>query len=106
MANPLLYRDMIKAEPEGLSYEVVYRLWTLKQIKASLEAEGDSGQHIPNINAIMAAYRSGELTCDDGSVTYWAHGKLIAGPKAPDMAELLAHSKKVGAKGFWVEGVS
>ncbi|OQE28237.1 hypothetical protein PENFLA_c005G10011 [Penicillium flavigenum] len=99
--------DMINSEPPGLSWEVVQRLDSLQMIKKSLDETGDDTGSTPNVIAIMAAYRSGDLVWNDdpGSVTYWAHGKMIAGPKKMEMDEFLAISKEYGHRGVWVEGV-
>lgn len=107
MANPRLYSEMMRAEPEGLSWEVVQRLDTLKKIQKSLEEHGDSNENLANVSALMAAYRSKKLEWhSDDTVTYWVHGKLIEGPRKIDMKELLALNQQAGNKGFWVEGVS
>lgn len=106
MTNSLFYRDMIKSEPDGLSWEVVQRLDSLKKIQASFDELGNDNGNTPNVKAIMAAYRSGDLVWDANSVTYWAHGKLMASAKQMDMDEFLAFSKKYGPHGVWVEGVS
>lgn len=97
----------MRAEPEGLSWEVVQRLDSLKKIQKSLEEHGDRNKNGPNVSALIAAYRSKELEWfSDDTVTYWAHGKKIGGPKKINMKELLALSTKAGSKGFWVEGVT
>jgi Leu/Phe-tRNA-protein transferase len=77
-------------------------------IKKSFDETGDDNGSTPNVIAIMAAYRSGDLVWNDDpdSVTYWAHGKMIAGPKKMEMDEFLAISKEYGHRGVWVEGVS
>lgn len=106
MTNSLFYRDMIKSEPDGLSWEVVQRLDSLKKIQASFDELGDDNGNTPNVAAIMAAYRSGDLVWDTNSVTYWANGKLMASAKKMDMDEFLAFSKEHGPHGVWVEGVS
>lgn len=106
MTNPLVYRDMINSEPDGLSWEVVQRLDSLKRVQKSFDELGNDSGNIPNVKAIMAAYRSGDLVWDANSVTYWAHGKLIGGPRKNDVDEFLAFSKEHGPHGVWVEGVS
>lgn len=106
MTNPLFYRDMINSEPEGLSWEVVQRLDSLKKIQASFDELGNDSGNTPNVQAIMAAYRSGDLVWDENTVTYWAHGKLMAGPREMDVKEFLAFSQEHGPHGVWVEGVS
>ncbi|CAI7670379.1 unnamed protein product [Penicillium palitans] len=97
--------DMIKSEPDGLSWEVVQRLDSLKKIQASFDELGDDNGNTPNVAAIMAAYRSGDLVWDTNSITYWANGKLMASAKKMDMDEFLAFSKEHGPHGVWVEGM-
>ncbi|KAJ5402555.1 uncharacterized protein N7487_008451 [Penicillium crustosum] len=97
--------DMINSEPDGLSWEVVQRLDSLKRVQKSFDELGNDSGNIPNVKAIMAAYRSGDLVWDANSVTYWAHGKLIGGPRKNDVDEFLAFSKEHGPHGVWVEGI-
>lgn len=106
MTNPLFYRDMINSEPAGLSWEVVQRLDMLKKVKASFDETGNDSGNTPNVIAIMAAYRSGDLVWDKDTVTYWAHGEMIAGPKKMEIDEFYALSREFGPHGVWVEGVS
>ncbi|KAF9241034.1 hypothetical protein CBS147339_4315 [Penicillium roqueforti] len=53
----------------------------------------------------MAAYRSGHLVWDKEKVTYWAHGKMVGGPKKMEMEEFYALSRQLGPAGIWVEGM-
>ncbi|CAG8022263.1 unnamed protein product [Penicillium nalgiovense] len=99
--------DMINSEPPGISWEVVQLLDSLQMTKKSFGETGDDNGNTPNVIAIMAAYRSGDLVWNDdpGSVTYWAQGKMIAGPKKMVMDEFLAISREYGYRGVWVEVV-
>ncbi|OQE92068.1 hypothetical protein PENNAL_c0008G06562 [Penicillium nalgiovense] len=99
--------DMINSGPPGISWEVVQRLDSLQMIKKSFGETRDDNGNTPNVIAIMAAYRSGDLVWNDdpGPVTYWAQGKMIAGPKKMEMDEFLAISREYGYRGVWVEGV-
>ncbi|KAJ5154015.1 uncharacterized protein N7500_009454 [Penicillium coprophilum] len=97
--------DMISSEPQGLGWEVVQRLDSLKKLERSLGDGDDNEDDLSNVKAIMTAYRSRKLTWDRDSVTYWSNGKLIAGPQKLNMQELYALSAKHGPKGFWVEGI-
>lgn len=106
MTNPLFYRDMINSEPDGLSWKVVQRLHSLKRIQKSFRELGNDNGNTSNVEAIMAAYRSGDLVWDSNSVTFWVHGKLIGGPRKWKMDEFLTFSKEHGSLGVWVEGVS
>lgn len=84
---------------------MVQRLDCLKGIQESLEQE-DPNSNLPNVKAILAAYRAQQLTWNESLVTYWFNGDLIAGPRKWDMQEFYGLSAKHGPKGFWVEGVS
>ncbi|CAG8927997.1 unnamed protein product [Penicillium salamii] len=96
---------MIKSEPRGLSWAVVQRLDCLKKLESGLEVDQDEDENLPNVKAIMEAYRSGKLNWDGTSVTYWSNGELITGPQKLEMKDLYALSAKYGPKGFWVEGI-
>ncbi|KAJ5755604.1 hypothetical protein N7533_005147 [Penicillium manginii] len=77
--------DIIASEPAGLDETVVARLNTLKTMKTILERDGDEREQLPNINALIKAYRAGKLS--------WSYeGKF--------------HNKYDSGKGFWVEGFS
>ncbi|KAJ5171461.1 uncharacterized protein N7500_004244 [Penicillium coprophilum] len=97
--------DMIKSEPKGLSWEVVQRLDCLEGVKKSFKELGGDNGNTPNLIAIMDAYRSGDLVWDDDLVTYWAHGKMVGGPKKMDMEEFYTLSRELGPNGVWVEGL-
>lgn len=76
-------------------------------ILATRKADGDKNSQIPNIQAILQAYRSKSLTWTDGLVTYWAKGKKLCEPRPFDWDEFEAiNSANGGHKSFWVEGVS
>ncbi|KAJ5779120.1 hypothetical protein N7457_006840 [Penicillium paradoxum] len=110
-------KEMYEAEPNGLSWEVIQRLDALKQVRDSLEEEQEEGlcagneedeeieQKLSNVRAIITAYRAKALEWDEDNVSYWANGKLVAGPKVLDMPEVYTLSDKYGSAGFWVEGV-
>lgn len=97
---------MINSEPSGLSWEVVQRLDSLKKVKQSFDELGQDNGNTSNVLAIMDAYRSRRLVWDENKVTYWVHGKMVAGPKKMDMEEFLTLSQELGPHGVWVEGVS
>jgi hypothetical protein len=95
---------MYASEP-GLSWEVVLRLESLKSIREELTSE-DPTEQLPNVDAIIAAYRSGELTWRPGYVTFWSKGKKLGRVKKFDVDDFLKVNKEhEGHKGFWVEGV-
>lgn len=96
---------MIKSEPKGLDWEVIQRLHELKQLKANLSEE-DKDKNLPNVEAIIKAYQTKQISNKGDLVTFWCDGKLVAGPKKFDPKELYALSSKQGPAGLWVEGVS
>lgn len=100
--------DKFKAsEKESLSWEVVVRLKNLEQIKSHLEEEGDEkyGQ-LPNVIALIQAYRSEKLVWTNGLVTYWLKGKrLVDKPVEFRWRDFCKHNKQ-GTEHVWVEGVS
>lgn len=53
---------MIASEPAGLDKAVVARLNTLKTMKTILEKDGDEREQLPNVNALIEACRSRELS--------------------------------------------
>ncbi|KAJ5738603.1 hypothetical protein N7493_001758 [Penicillium malachiteum] len=92
-------------ELPGLSMNVVSRIAQLRQTKAVLENEGGgSTNQLPNINAILAAYRNKTLDWT-GLVTYWSQGKQLCQPRIFDWDEFEAINDAYnGSQGFWVEG--
>ncbi|CAI7637718.1 unnamed protein product [Penicillium pancosmium] len=100
--------DMIASEPAGLDYAVIARLNTLKTMKKILERDGDEREQLPNVNALIEAYRSGKLSWSrEAKVTYWNKGKQLSKPRDFKFDDLLDfHKKHDTGKGFWVEGFS
>ncbi|KAJ5613825.1 hypothetical protein N7528_007479 [Penicillium herquei] len=94
-------------EVPGLSMEVVSRIAQLRQIKDALERkEGGSTNQLPNVNAIIAAYRNKTLDWT-GLVTYWSQGTQLCQPRIFDWDEFEAINDACnGSQGFWVEGFS
>ncbi|KAJ5594961.1 uncharacterized protein N7459_001169 [Penicillium hispanicum] len=99
--------DRMTAADPGLSLEVVVRLNHLDAIKKDLQKAGDKLEQLPNVEAIMDAYRAKKLAWTPGLVTYWSRGKKICdGPKKFDWKEFDQYSDgQKGQKGFWVEGI-
>lgn len=100
--------DMIASEPAGLDNAVIARLNTLKTMKTILERDGDENEQLPNVNALIKAYRSRKLSWSyEAKVTYWNKGKQLSKPRDFKFDDLLDfHKKHDTGKGFWVEGVS
>lgn len=96
---------MIGSEPAGLSWEVVQRLDSLKFIERRLLEKGEGEDEIPNIRAIMEAYRTHKLEWT-GEITYWSRGRRVGGRADWDPDDCLAVAdREDSGNGFWLEGV-
>lgn len=97
------------ASHPGLSLETILRINKLVMIEKQVEEWGDPCKELPNIRAIITAYRAGELVWEAHSrVTYWCNGKCIQGPSEfswDDFRKLNTKENRAGG-GFWIEGVS
>ncbi|KAJ5726125.1 uncharacterized protein N7483_007482 [Penicillium malachiteum] len=91
----------------GLSMDVLTRIAQLRETKAALENNGGgSTNQLPNVDAILAAYRNKSLDWT-GLVTYWSEGKQLCQPRLFDWDEFEAINDTYnGSKSFWVEGFS
>ncbi|KAJ5669303.1 hypothetical protein N7462_010373 [Penicillium macrosclerotiorum] len=89
----------------GLGWETVQRLEQLQTIREWLEEQQDKLELLPNVLAIIQAYRSGNLKWTRGLVTYWSNGHKLAEPRPFRWDEYkdLNHEHQ-GHKGFWIEG--
>lgn len=99
---------MTAVEPTGLSPEVITRIQCLWHIERDHETNGDPLQQLPNVRALLGAYRLGELQwSSEGKVTFWSKGKQIGEPRVFDWDDFEKVAREHnGHKGFWVEGVS
>jgi hypothetical protein len=102
------HRDnLIYSEKRGLSLDVVKRLDHLRAIQRDLEENGDNFDELPNVKAIMEAYRSKRLKWSNGGeATYWFQGRQLCEPKKWSYHDITkAFQEAKGTTGFWVEGV-
>ncbi|CAI7622657.1 unnamed protein product [Penicillium discolor] len=91
---------------EELSWETVRRVHELEMMKTDLASTTDDSEQLPNIDALLEAYKSGDLDWNTGLVTYWLKGARISQPRPFDWDEFEAiNSHHQGYKGFWVEGI-
>lgn len=99
-------RGLRKSEKEGLSWSVVQRVAELRKIESHLKKRGnDKKTQLPNVQAVLAAYRQQSLEWT-GHVTYWSKGKQLCQPRPFDWNEFDAiNAAYKGHEGFWVEGV-
>ncbi|KAJ5987228.1 hypothetical protein N7451_011593 [Penicillium sp. IBT 35674x] len=99
------FREEVQALTPGRPFEVAQRVFYLYKILASLVDNGDEVEQIPNAEAIISAYKAGDLEWfNDGRVTYWHKGVQICEPKVWDADDFAEVSKIAEGKGFWVEG--
>lgn len=91
----------------GLDLAPIERVENLKFIKSELQKDNDPCRELPNVNSIIEAYLNGDIPCD-GSVTYWAQGKLLLGPTEFSWEKFYELNTEENRQdgGFWVEGVS
>ncbi|CRL23838.1 unnamed protein product [Penicillium camemberti] len=98
--------EMVHSEPAGLSWDIVRRLEHLKNIDKYLSTKGDPDNQLPNVKAIIKAYRERKLGWSRGWVSYWSKGVQLNAPQKFD-AEL--HKKLAReydtTKAWWVEGL-
>ncbi|KAJ5651766.1 hypothetical protein N7507_009192 [Penicillium longicatenatum] len=88
---------------QGLSWDVIQRLESLKALREELTANGDVFEELPNVESIIKAYESGDLELD-GKITYWSHGRVVHRSNSFDWDEFKwANRMHQGYKGFWVE---
>ncbi|KAJ5769545.1 hypothetical protein N7520_004104 [Penicillium odoratum] len=98
-------RDAIIApyQGQGLSWDVIQRLESLKALRDELMANGDAFEELPNVDAIIRAYESGDLKMD-GQITYWSYGRIIHRSNAFDWDQFSRVNRMYqGFKAFWVE---
>ncbi|KAJ5172243.1 hypothetical protein N7492_004836 [Penicillium capsulatum] len=98
----------LPANPLGLSFEVVQRLDYLKRIQRDHRRLGDRYEQLPNVTALIQAYRSGQLEWSkERKVTFWSKGRQVLRLTQFDWDrfENVAREND-GWKGFWVEGLS
>ncbi|KAJ5180205.1 hypothetical protein N7492_003415 [Penicillium capsulatum] len=90
----------------GLDWNSTQRIGALKMLEDFLEKDGDPVEELPNVRALIEAYRSKELVFD-GGVTYWSGGEKVGEAKTFELKDFWRLNKgNTGEKGFWVEGVS
>lgn len=87
---------------------VYARINSLKEMREANLADEELGkfEQIPNIDALLEAYRTKKLQWIPGLVTHWSKGKQLSQPRRFDWDEFEAlNDANEGDKGFWVEGV-
>ncbi|KAJ5161432.1 hypothetical protein N7492_006824 [Penicillium capsulatum] len=98
-------REMIRREPEGLSWPVIERLDCLTFIEKGVEQDGDPYDKLRSLRAVIAAYRAGVLKWNPGLVTYWCQGRQICQPRPYDPEEIVLICEHLDEQGgIWLEG--
>lgn len=76
-------------------------------MQSEISRKGDKYEQLPNLKAILKAYREGTLKAWPGLVTYWSDGKQLCQPRPFDWAECEAINRaNEGTKAFFTEPVS
>jgi hypothetical protein len=98
---------MASSEKGTYSWDVLQRIDSLKTMEKWFETEQDEYNQLPNVKALLEAYRSRKLDWYGGLVTYWSHGRQLCEPRPHCWHEFEAINRKhKGWESFWVEGVS
>ncbi|KAJ5829815.1 uncharacterized protein N7525_008068 [Penicillium rubens] len=95
---------MVASEPGNHSLAVLKRLKVLRTIEVELQSS-DNFNQLPNVRALLQAYREGRLHWNLGLVTYWFEGVQLCEPRPfrwDEFEVLNAHHS--GKTGFWMEG--
>ncbi|CAG8230998.1 unnamed protein product [Penicillium salamii] len=93
------------AAPKGHDFEVAQRLHHLSGIQNMLQTEGDPDGQLPNVRALLKAFRAGELKVERGMVTYWSNGVRLNEPTKfnRELHERMLREND-STHSFWVEG--
>ncbi|QSS50277.1 hypothetical protein I7I53_10909 [Histoplasma capsulatum var. duboisii H88] len=93
------------SEPPGLQSIAYYRLELLKP----LVNEKWAALYVPNIKAVMEAYRNGSLKVVKGATSYWYNGHMKIAPTREPVnveEELPKWEAEHGVGTYWSESVS
>lgn len=99
---PLFIARLDPTEPAGLTFPVYCRIELLKLL---LIDKGTQEWQLPNIEAIIRAYRRGDLQAIPGYVSYWRDGNMIRELGPPMPIEKHADLLKPGLSPIWPEDV-
>jgi hypothetical protein len=102
----IVIHSAIIADAPGLPWKVAKRLKDLRFIEEDL-AKNDVQEQMSNVQAIIAAYTSGELKWKRGTCTFRSNGRMVWGPGKFYWKTFSDVNKAhEGHKSFWVEEVS
>ncbi|KAJ5416575.1 uncharacterized protein N7487_000125 [Penicillium crustosum] len=97
---------LAESEPGNHSLDVLKRLEVLRNIEYQLQSS-DKFNQLPNVIALLQAYRGGLLHWNIGLVTYWFEGVQLCEPRPFSWDEFeMLNTHHSGKRGFWMEGVS
>ncbi|KAJ5281567.1 hypothetical protein N7478_006939 [Penicillium angulare] len=101
-------KDQIMAKHPGHTFEVAQCLENLLFIEESLQKkDSDEYKQLPNVRALIKAYKSKALDWNQGLVTYWSHGRQLCQPRPLSWKEFYAVNRMHdGWESFWVEGLN
>lgn len=76
----MTHSAMVASEPGNHSLAVLKRLKVLRTIEVELQSS-DNFNQLPNVRALLQAYREGRLHWNLGLVTYWFEGVQLCEPR-------------------------
>ncbi|KAJ6185378.1 hypothetical protein N7519_006679 [Penicillium mononematosum] len=95
---------LVASEPGNHSLAVLKRLEVLRNIEVELQSS-DNFNQLPNVRALLQAYREGRLHWNIGLVTYWFEGVQLCEPRPFSWDEFeVLNAHHSGKTGFWMEG--
>ncbi|CAI7601149.1 unnamed protein product [Penicillium glandicola] len=96
---------LAESEPGTHSLHVLRRLENLRNIEVELQSS-DNFNQLPNVRALLQAYRGGILHWNSGLVTYWFEGVQLCEPRPFSWDEFeVLNAHHSGKTGFWMEGL-
>ncbi|KAJ5602426.1 hypothetical protein N7537_005382 [Penicillium hordei] len=96
---------LVESEPGNHSLGVLRRLEVLRNIEFQLQSS-DNFNQLPNVLALLQAYRGGLLHWNIGLVTYWFEGVQLCEPRPFSWDEFeVLNAHHSGKRGFWMEGL-
>lgn len=91
---------------KGGDWSILKRVDELRKTEQELEKE-DKHDQLQNVQALLHAYRGGDLQWHPGLVTYWHKGTQLCHPRPFYWKEFeVLNDHYGGTSGFWMEGVS
>ncbi|KAK4868644.1 hypothetical protein LT330_006846 [Penicillium expansum] len=97
--------ELAESEPGNHSLDVLRRLEILREMEIELQGS-DNFNQLPNVLALLQAYRGGMLDWNIGLVTYWFEGVQLCEPRPFSWDEFeVLNAHHSGKTGFWMEGL-